>query len=169
MDNQKQRHSQSALEASLLRFALSEHFLNVDQLLSQLQASPSAPIKKKELSTIAQRDRGTKAQSNSVQMTDDEPRVTNHQPQITNSEHREPLVRRLVRRSASEVGSFSEGGSIENQEKPEPVASEQKQAQPTQNRLKTSSQRKNELINHPAVKTILMGLDATICGVEEDQ
>jgi hypothetical protein len=132
-----------------LRFALSEHFLNVDQLLSQLQASPAAPIKKKELSTIAQRDRGTKAQSNSVQMTDDEPRVTNHQPQITNSEHREPLVRR----------NFSEGGSIENQEK----------TQPAPNRLKTSSQRKNELINHPAVKTILMGLDATITGVEEDK
>jgi DNA polymerase-3 subunit gamma/tau len=166
--------ARAILEASLLRFALSEHFLNVDQLLSQLQASPSAPIKKKELSTIAQRDRGTKAQSNSVQMTDDEPRVTNHQPQIknseyptspqdtyrrgienqekpqtTNSEHREPLVRR----------NFSEGGSIENQEK----------TQPAPNRLKTSSQRKNDLINHPAVKTILMGLDATICGVEEDQ
>jgi hypothetical protein len=33
---------------------------------------------------------------------------------------------------------------------------------------KTTGQRRNELINDPAVKTVLMGLDATITGVEED-
>ena len=32
---------------------------------------------------------------------------------------------------------------------------------------KTGSQRRNELLNDPAVKAILMGLDATITGVEE--
>lgn len=154
------------LEASLLRFALSEHFLNVDQLLSGLQGNPSAPVKKKELSTMAQRDRGTKAQSNSVQMTDDEPRVTNHQPQITNSEY-PTSPQDASRRSIENLVSAEQVGA--GQEKAEPVASEQKQAQPAPNRPKTSSQRKNELINHPAVKTILMGLDATIAGVEEDQ
>jgi len=35
------------LEASLLRFALSEHFLNVDELLSRLQSGASPNIKKK--------------------------------------------------------------------------------------------------------------------------
>ncbi len=39
--------ARALLEASLLRFALSEHFLNIDQLLSQLQANPSVPVKKK--------------------------------------------------------------------------------------------------------------------------
>jgi hypothetical protein len=30
------------------------------------------------------------------------------------------------------------------------------------------SQKRNELVNDPAVKTVLMGLDATITGIEED-
>ncbi|MEJ2702938.1 MAG: DNA polymerase III subunit gamma/tau [Sedimentisphaerales bacterium] len=33
---------------------------------------------------------------------------------------------------------------------------------------KTFSQRRNDLLNDPAVKTVLMGLDATITGIEED-
>ena len=36
-------------------------------------------------------------------------------------------------------------------------------------RAKTRSQRKNELLNDPAVKTVLMGLDATITGIEEEK
>ena len=40
--------SRALLEASLLRFALSEHFLNVDELLSQLQAGASPNIKKSD-------------------------------------------------------------------------------------------------------------------------
>ena len=39
--------SRALLEASLLRFALSEHFLNVDALLAQLKASSCAIAKKK--------------------------------------------------------------------------------------------------------------------------
>jgi hypothetical protein len=35
--------------------------------------------------------------------------------------------------------------------------------------LKTGSQRRNEIINDPAVKTVLMGLDATITGIEENK
>ena len=83
--------ARALLEASLLRFALSEHFLNVEALLSQLQ---SRPVKKK-------------------------------QPVIAKSESR-----------------------IEN---------------------RTSSQKKNEIVNDPAVKAVLMGLDATITGIEEDK
>jgi DNA polymerase-3 subunit gamma/tau len=138
--------ARALLEASLLRFALSEHFLNIDQLLSQLQANPSVPVKKKVVTSDAV---AVTAKQTTKPQFNDQQQVTGHKPQATNSEHRE--------------------SSIENQEKPEPVASEQKQAEPTQNRLKTSSQRKNELINHPSVKTVLMGLDAMICGVEEDQ
>jgi len=38
--------ARALLEASLLRFALSEHFMNVDQLLSQLEGGPSTGVKK---------------------------------------------------------------------------------------------------------------------------
>jgi len=159
--------ARALLEASLLRFALSEHFLNVDQLLSGLQGNPFAPIKKKE--PIDERRwtmddrRVTKGehQTSPVRRSFSESGSIENQekPQTTNSEHRESGIENLV--SAEQAGA--------GQEKAEPVASEQKQAQPAPNRLKTSSQRKNELINHPAVKTVLMGLDATITGVEEDK
>ena len=50
----------------------------------------------------------------------------------------------------------------------ETVFEHQTKAEIKQNRPKTPGQRRNELINNPAVKTVLMGLDATITGVEED-
>lgn len=34
---------------------------------------------------------------------------------------------------------------------------------------KTFAQKRNELINDPAVKTVLLGLDATVTGIDEDQ
>ncbi len=37
------------LDASLLRFALSEHFMNVDELMCRTQGGPSAGVKKKLL------------------------------------------------------------------------------------------------------------------------
>jgi hypothetical protein len=46
---------------------------------------------------------------------------------------------------------------------------EQAQVEWPVTRPKTSSQRKNEIINDPAVKTVLLGLDATITGIEENQ
>lgn len=49
------------------------------------------------------------------------------------------------------------------------VAAE-KQAQTDSGPVKigTSSQKRNELMNDPAVKTILLGMDATITNIEED-
>jgi hypothetical protein len=35
--------------------------------------------------------------------------------------------------------------------------------------VKTVSQRRNEVINDPAVKTVILGLDATITGIDENQ
>jgi len=97
--------ARALLEASLLRFALSEHFLDVDMLLSQLK---SEPVKKKQpMINEVQRDKGTEAQSNKQRVTSDK------------------------------------------------------------RRGKTSSQRQNEIVNDPAVKTVLMGLDATITNIEE--
>ena len=48
------------------------------------------------------------------------------------------------------------------------AAEQQTQAAPDASRPKTTGQRRNEMINNPAVKTVLMGLDATITAVEED-
>jgi hypothetical protein len=33
---------------------------------------------------------------------------------------------------------------------------------------KSNAPKRNELINDPAVKTVLLGLDATVTGIEED-
>jgi len=111
--------SRALLEASLLRLTLSEHFLNVDELLSQLKPGSSPAHKKKEtivaksrVSSESQSDKDTKAQR-----------------------HRDTEART---------------SSIEN-------------------RGKTSGQKRNEIISDPAVRTVLMGLDATITGIEEDQ
>jgi hypothetical protein len=43
------------------------------------------------------------------------------------------------------------------------------QTAPAANQPKTTGQKRNELINDPAVRTVLMGLDATITGIDEDQ
>ncbi len=151
--------ARALLEASLLRFALSEHFLNVDQLLSQLQGNPAAPVKKKVVTTdtpdVWQTPKTAAKQSVEPQL-DDEQQVTSRKPQAINSEHQESPQDAYRR-------------SIENLVSAEQAGAGQEKAQPTPNRLKTSSQRRNDLINHPAVKTVLMGLDATIAGVEEEQ
>ena len=48
------------------------------------------------------------------------------------------------------------------------AANEQVKADPAAEKSKTSGVRKNDLINDPAVKTVLMELDATITGIEEE-
>jgi DNA polymerase-3 subunit gamma/tau len=116
------------LDASLLRLTLSEHFLNVDELLSQLKGGPSTPVKKKEPTNV-----GTKATSD------------------------------------AQPAKATQAQSSEQQGKPEIAAEEKDRPKPPADRPKTSSQRKNEIINDPAVKTVLMGLDATITDIEEEQ
>ena len=112
------------LEASLLRFTLSEHFLNVDELLSQLKSGSMTTVKKKVIAN-------TKSQTNS------EPQSTNYEPRAMSHERR-------GKRKENQTSSIGQ-------------------------RSKISSQRKNEIINDPAVKTVLLGLDATITDIEENQ
>ena len=49
----------------------------------------------------------------------------------------------------------------------ETATGKQAKPEPGKTTPKTGSQRRNEIVNDPAVKTILMGLDATITGIEE--
>ena len=112
------------LDALLLRFALSEHFLNVDELMTKLQGGPATTVKKKQ-NTEAQRHEGPEIKSNGQQAVNSEPRATRPSP------------------------LRNHGGQ----------ASRERQ---------TNSRGKNEIINDPAVKTVIIGLDATITAVEEN-
>jgi len=211
--------SRALLEASLLRFALSEHFLNVDQLLSQLQPGAPAAVKKKAPRAVS---------SSSVRqprVTGGETRTVSREPGTTLDESRQltgladiqsiknnwqDILRSITSKlSPSTAGLFSSavpsrfedgvltlafGPSAQMQKKLcesngrleqiQALLSEQfsaplklkletakheqaeKEAGPAQ--PKTVSQKRNELVNDPAVKTVLMGLDATITGIEED-
>jgi DNA polymerase-3 subunit gamma/tau len=117
--------SRALLEASLLRFALSEHFLNIDELLSQMNSgSAPATVKKKV------------------------------PPAVNNSNIRElKTPPRQTRRTIEELKA-----SIENRN----------QSEPPYKRTRTSGKKRNEIINDPAVKTVLLGLDAIVTDVEEN-
>ncbi|MHC4596220.1 MAG: DNA polymerase III subunit gamma/tau [Planctomycetota bacterium] len=136
------------LEASLLRFALSEHFLNVDDLLRQLQAGSGA-VKKKE-------PRSVKSQASSESQSVKDTEARNHEQQTTSDEQRG----RFETAADEQKGGEPASGQPETDIRHPPKAK-------TPNR-RTSGQKRNELINDPAVRTVLMGLDATITGVEED-
>ena len=132
------------LDALLLRFALSEHFMNVDELMARLQGGATSSVKKKEPTST-----GNKAsQSPTPSMSEPSPKPSALRPTPS----------REKRRTNNEQTS-----------KPQTTIEEQNQIKATPNRLKISSQKKNEIINDPAVKTVLMGLDATITGIDEDQ
>ena len=206
--------SRALLEASLLRFALSEHFLNVDELLSQLKPGSGAAVKKKELRDEAQSHKGTE-----VQVTNNQPRVTSHESQdismLSNIQSIKDNWQSILRLITAKLGPgtggllssavpsrFDDGvltlefaPSARTQKrmcernsrleqiqavlteqfstpvnlKLETSAEQQIQAEASVPAPKTGSQKRNELINDPAVKTVLMGLDATITGIEEDQ
>jgi len=208
--------SRALLEASLLRFALSEHFLNVDELLSQLKGSSPAKVKKKipraVISPPADQSRVT---SEEQRAASDKPQVTNPEPQETSEfidiqsiKNRWPGILKLLGPATggllgSAVPSrFEDGvltlefgqsnyvqksmcernGRVEQIEallseqfsmpvklKLETTAGERPKTESGTIPPKTGNQRRNEIINDPAVKTVLMGLDATITGIEEDK
>ncbi len=204
--------SRALLEALLLRFALSEHFLNVDGLLSQLKSGSTTTVKKKV--TTSPKDQVLR-----------EPQITNHKPQTTNIESQDVTGQSDIQSikgnwqsflslitaklgpgtggllSSAEPKRFVDGvltlefgpsaqmqkklcesngrmeqvQSLISEQLSTPVGLKfeianrtQTQVEPSDNRPKRGSQRRIELINDPAVKTVLLGLDATIAGIEED-
>jgi DNA polymerase III gamma/tau subunit len=201
------------LDASLLRFALSEHFLNIDELLSQLKAGP---IKKKQIAnpnttttvTGKPTEPATDKKIDLLRLNDIQSIKSNWQNVL------EIIAARLGGGSGGLLASaeptrFEEGlltitfpASAEMQKKMcesnsraaqiqsllsehcgrdlrlkfETAADEQTppflsstEDKGAANQPKTTGQRRNELINDPAVRTVLMGLDATITGIDEDQ
>jgi DNA polymerase-3 subunit gamma/tau len=210
--------SRALLEASLLRFALSEHFLNVDALLSQLKSGSGAIAKKK--APVVARSQPSNEPQRPTSLASPPSKVDNHEPApVPTSAPRDiqsikdqwqgivSLVGTKLGPGTSSllgcaVPSRFENGALvlefeasarvkksmcERNGRPEQIeallseefstpvrvkfevaAGEQTQAEPDADRTKTGSERRNELLNDPAVKAILMGLDATITGIEED-
>ena len=211
--------SRALLEASLLRFALSEHFLNVDQLLSQLKPGAPTAVKKKAPSAVGD------SPVRQPQVINDETRTVRHEAHTAHSESQEltelgdiqsikanwqeilkfltsklpPSTAALL--SPASPSQFEErvltlefsssakvqkrmcesNGRLEQiqallsekfsaplQLKLELAAREEPDVQNDPGQMKTYNQKRKELLNDPAVKTVLMGLDATITGIEED-
>jgi DNA polymerase-3 subunit gamma/tau len=219
-------------EATLLRFALSEHFLNIDELMSQSSGGrPPNTVKKKDLTSEPDKHRPSSfvpRPSSLVsrvvpvdqQTTTCERRNSSVQPEIQSAVLRTPygelkddwqsilevVSDKLGNGTAGLLSSavpsrlqgnvltleFSPAAKMQKEmcesnnraEQIRSVLSEhlgraitlnfqmtggtQEKAQPTARKPKSSSQRKNRIINDPAVKTVLLGLNATITDIEED-
>ena len=196
------------LEASLLRFALSEHFLNVDELLSRLQSGASPNIKKKRplvrnipIKAIAQPTKSQTSEPADLSgLTDINSIQDNWQSLLgvittklgpstggllgsavpTRLENGVLTLEfgasaQMQKRMCESNGRAEQIQALLGEQLSMPVrlvfetaAEQQTEAVPDANQPKTSSQRRNEMINDPAVKTVLLGLDATITGIEED-
>jgi len=208
--------SRALLEASLLRFALSEHFLNIDELLSQLKGRPAATVKKKVTRAVNSPPAGEpQATNHEPRVTSDERQATSHEPRKTSEfidiqsiKDRWPSILKLldpgtggllvsavpsrfedgvltlefgpanyVQKSMCERNGrveqiealLSEQFSMPVKLKLKTAAGQRPQTESGTAPPKTGSQRRNEIINDPAVKTVLMGLDATITGIEENK
>jgi DNA polymerase-3 subunit gamma/tau len=204
--------SRALLEASLLRFALSEHFLNVDGLLSQLKSGTATPVKKKVTPDVDNRTAGSfHAADNKPQATTLKSQNIFGQTDIRSIKDNWPNLLKIITTRLgpatagllgwAEPSRFEDGiltlefgpsaqvqkGMCERNGRAEQIqsllseelsipvrlkfeiaAGEQTKEEPVPIRQMTSGQKRNELINDPAVKTVLLGLDATITGIEED-
>ncbi len=207
--------SRALLEASMLRFALSEHFLNVDELLSQLRLGTPQGIKKNlplrgniPIKTV---ERPNKPQTIERRSSNDESEASSGPTGIHSIKDNWQSLLEVITtklgpgtsgllssavpaRFENGVLTLEFGASSKMQKKMcesngraeqiqtllseqlstplrlkfEIGAEQQTHAVPGASRPKTTGQRRNELINDPAVKTVLMGLDATITIVEEN-
>jgi DNA polymerase-3 subunit gamma/tau len=189
--------SRALLEAALLRFALSEHFLNVDELLSQLKGGSPATTGKKKVTRIVNSPPADVHQATSTESTDAQSIKDNWQDALrliktklgpgTNGLLSSAVPVRfdqgiltLKFDMSTKVDIFEKSGRKEQIEallskefstpvklKLETAAGGQTQPESGAIPPKTGSQRRNEIVNDPAVKTVLMGLDAIITGIEE--
>ncbi len=183
------------LEAALLRLALTEHFLNVDDLLKAAPAPGSAVKKNAPPLNVTTEHTAP-------------PDTQRHAPALDNIESIRSNWQNITRMVAAKLGNGTaallnlalpsrledglltlafptscemqmkmcqSNGRLEkiesllakSSEKPVKITLELADIDDP-NRPKTQSQRQNELINDPAVKTVVTGLDATITGIEED-
>ncbi len=212
------------LDASLLRFALSEHFINVDELISRSQGGGApAAVKKKALIETEPVVRAAAAPapplpSVSAAPTQEEPEepwqltaepserkapsapaeLIEAWPEIlaaisarlgnstaglmTGSTPRElkdnvltvdfPTGNRIQKQMCESNGRADQIASVLSEHLGRPIRIRfemiaEPQSEGTNGREKPNGQNRREILNDPAVKTVLLGLDATITGIEE--
>ena len=184
------------LEATILRLALSEHFLNVDSLLGQSNlpqdkkkvttehhaapvAQPALPghgvlplvsglesIKNNWQDIIKSLGPGTAGLLSCAEpvrlenntLTLEFPASSAVQKQMCESNGRLEQIKSALQ------GKTGLPLNINLR-----LAEGESGGQSQQDNTKTKSQRQNEIINDPAVKTVIMGLDATITNIEDAQ
>jgi DNA polymerase-3 subunit gamma/tau len=204
--------SRALLEASLLRFALSEHFLNVDGLLSELKSGTETTVKKKvtpgaesrtgeNFPTVIDKSQATSLKSQNIFGQTDIQSIKDNWPDLLKvvTTTLGPATAGLLgwaepSRFENGILTLEFGSSAQLQKKMcesndraeqiqsllceqlsipvklkfEIASGEHTQEEPVPIRQMTTGQRRNELINDPAVKTVLLGLDAIITDIEED-
>ncbi len=200
------------LDASLLRFALSEQFMNVDELMNRAQGGAPADLKKK---VPVERKPIPKAPAPPAHQEPEPWQLTSEPVEVRSPVARNSLSEQwpeVLAMIAARLGNatagllngsvpreltdntltigFPAGGQIrkqmcESNGRAEQIAAAmsehigrplrmkfemiaESQAESTDSRARSNTQRRYEIVNDPAVKTVLVGLDATITGIEED-
>jgi DNA polymerase-3 subunit gamma/tau len=207
------------LDASLLRFTLREHFMNVDELLSRAQGGAPTALKKKApietkpiiqtpASPIPRAPRKAEPEAEAWQLTSEpsQPKapsagasLVGSWPEIlaaigaklgngtaslmNGSLPRElkgdllivdfPASGRIQKQMCESNGRAEQIASVLSEHLGRPVRLKfemiaEPQSEGTNGREKPNGQKRHEILNDPAVKTVLLGLDATITGIEED-
>ena len=220
--------ARALLEASLLRFALSEHFMNVDQLLSQLKGGPAGNVKKKHppvSNSTPTHTRHTPAPRGTSACPEGDIRHTNNEPRQTTEDGRQrtcgpndvpsmlddwpgtlkliadklgggtagllssaiprrfedgtltlefPASAKMQKQMCESNGRVEQVRALLSEQFSTPLslsfelAEAPAQAKAEVKQTSTFAQKRNELINDPAVKTVLLGLDAKVIGIDED-
>lgn len=184
------------LEACILRFTLSEHFLNVDTLLSQTPTK--APIKK---NAVVNRPKQTASPEKTKETATPKPQLKDLQaikdnwPQILETVKTKlgPSTSGLL--TSAQPTKFTDGvltltfdpsaqmskKMLENNGRTESLRSLLTEFSPSLTKInlettegesannKTISQKRDEITTDPAVKTVQIGLNAKIIGIKEDQ
>ncbi|MHC4518724.1 MAG: hypothetical protein ACYTAS_09070, partial [Planctomycetota bacterium] len=198
------------LDASLLRFALSEHFMNVDQLMARSSGSVSTPVKKKLAVDRKPAPGGAPsvrepaaapatATASSVAPASAPGSLAESWPDVLSAiaEPLGPVTISLLTGSSPKaldgdvlIVEFPATGSVqkemcESNGRSEQIASALSEhlgrairikfqlaavaaEEAAANDAKSGAPGRYKLLNDPAVKTVLVGLDATVTGIEED-
>jgi len=197
------------LDASLLRFALSEHFMNVDELMSRAGAGPAADVKKKlpveskpspaaaaapmprPIPRVPEPAAIRPAASETSGPLESWPEILAMiSPNLGNgtasllSGTRARKVRDDTMAIEFPAAGKVQKGMCEGKERAERIAAVLSEhfgrpmriqyevaadspAAETAGPGRPNGQKRYEILNDPAVKTVLTGLDATITGIEE--
>ncbi len=203
------------LDASLLRLALSEHFMNVEELMSQARGGSPTPVKKKlpvedrpvskatapparqaaddwELGASLSRPKTPAIRADLVEswpqiLSMVATKLGNGTASLLNgSTPRQlegdtlsiefPATGRMQKQMCESNGRAEQIAAVLGEHMGRPIriefelrAGSQAEGPEDRGKTKPAAQKRYEILNDPAVKNILVGLDATITGIEEEQ